>query len=56
MMMAMLVMPSSGHSSPAGVMILAQRFPMLGEFVVMVSWVSGQKEDDVIAVAKRHKL
>jgi hypothetical protein len=55
-MMATLVMPSPGRSSPAGTVILAQRFPTLGEFVVMVSWVSGWKEDHVVAVAKRHEL
>jgi hypothetical protein len=36
-------------------MIPAQRSPMLGELVVMVSWVSA-REDQVIAVAKRHEL
>jgi hypothetical protein len=56
MMMATLGMPSLGRSSPAGTVIPAQRSPMPGELVVMVSWVSGLEEDHVIAVAKRHEL
>jgi hypothetical protein len=55
-MMTMLVMLSPGHSSLAETVIPVQRSPTLGELVVMVSWVSGQEEDHVVAVAKRHEL
>jgi hypothetical protein len=37
-------------------MIPAQGSPGLGELVVFVSRVSGQEEDHVVAVAKRHEL
>jgi hypothetical protein len=55
-MMATLDMPSPGCTSLAGTVIPAQRSPMLGELVVMVSWVSGREEDHVIAIAEGHEL
>jgi hypothetical protein len=56
MMTAKMGMLSPGCSSPAGMVIPAQCSPTLGELVVMVSSVSGQEEDHVIAIAKRHEL
>jgi hypothetical protein len=56
MMMATLGMSLPNCSSLAGTVIPMQCSPMLGEFVVMVSWVSRWEEDHVIAIAKRHEL
>jgi hypothetical protein len=56
MMLATLAMSSPGYTSSAGMVVLAQRSPKLGELVVMVGWVSGQEKDHVIAIAKGHEL
>jgi hypothetical protein len=34
----------------------AQRFPRLGELMVVVSRLPGREEDHVVAVAKEHEL
>jgi hypothetical protein len=56
MVVAALGTPSPGCMSPTRAMVPAQRSPWLGELVIAVSWVSGQEEDHVIAIAERHEL
>jgi hypothetical protein len=56
MVVAMLGTSSPGCTSLTRTVVSAQRSPRLGELVVMVSWVPGQKEDHVVAVGKGHEL
>jgi hypothetical protein len=56
MMVTMLGTPSPGCMSPTRTVVLAQRFPELGELVVMVGWVSRWEENHVVAIAKGHEL
>jgi hypothetical protein len=56
MVVATLGTPSPGCTSPARMVVLAQRSPRLEELVVVADWVSGREEDHVVAVAKGHEL
>jgi hypothetical protein len=56
MVIGMLGTLSPGCTSPARMVVPAQRSPRLGELMVMVSWVPGREEDHVVAIAKGHEL